>query len=1270
MDYKTIAENWKKFTQQAKPLALTERRDIMNEVSKSVADKIYDWMREMDPYGDYEYDFNEIFGENMRVTFPMDSADTRMLKAILRAVKQDGWLPPISDSARERQRSIYSYEKSQETGSTYNPDGGEWEPTKEEWKAWEASDAPERGFPTKKVKQKRQRLAADGGGEYEVEIDVADLGLERRVEQVIPKGPRAGEKITKVQKQGINKVIGGLENKGKLPEGAAQWWAKNQTHYTKDNNHKKLQQGLTSEDKAENMHVILSRHPIDVLRMSDISNIHSCHSEGSEYFHCAIQEAKGHGPIAYAVTEAELNKLLKPSEERERPIAKLDRMYQELGQAERITAIRQDYDTETPEGALMLLWVWARTNTGTKWWNGMEKKVEMAAKPEKFKEVMLLAQAKALNINPLLFKQYVKNYEDWESRRPGAGDFEPWKEITSEEEYKAALEKHSQEATRAPDPKDIGDLDDEEIFRDSDRSIDGIGVKSRVRLRKYVDDPNSLTFAAPESRTYGRGTPGFVGAVREFVWEKQKGMFAQELGDTDPETGKGEATTYFIPQLDYLTRHGGSYGDTRDGEILSMFFRPGRGEGLDDPYPFGASVHHDAEGEEEDQYEQMAEEYNNAVDDLNDQANNELEHASFSAYVNDDDWDQEPSVWADGTLTLKIPLGWGDDGEGNDVHPTYDIPSFVADVDLSRDFENRLLDLPSEYPEEIDWNHTEEGLEITYIFRCEDCNNPDDADYFLDYMRELDGKYDRFYEIIRKRLVEEGYANASAWDNTNSEIEDFEERLKNFNIIGDDDDDDPSGEIWFNLGVGHHNADPEVPLNINLPKQKLYWLTKHSNFNYASISRELMHDNRFNDVIARGIAGRKERNVVWVGPDTNSSFARFFAEKLKKLEAAANNYSEKQIDLPFGDKYSRPAYEGVDLAKDVQIGLKFGDAEHREASEVPIYLRFRIVATSKDSKEELAGAFHFVEFVDEHMDMILQAAKEVTQEFIIEPNLEIAAELEKEYLSGNIAMELSKKVLATFTYETRDNATMKHNKAFVEWWSSGNTWSDMSVYEKEVVVEKYLRGLSNGRYMEWDKQKNLPPAWERNVRAWMTSAGVAGAIINKVDFERHAKPEVTEKFWGTKEERDQERLEAELKLAKSRWRANHGEDPSEEEVAAWRKEIMNQLGMGDAAPLGTDARGSRDAGAAAAMGITPQEAENLRIRLAAIEELTAAFGGRKPTEEEIEDLLRRRRDRTLRGTLGAPVPAGSVRERVAYLKKHLTEVKLRAKIRRIIKEAE
>ena len=1184
MDYKTILENWQKFAQSTRPLTLNETREIMNEVSAQVADRIYDWMRET---RGLDYDFNEIFGENMRVVFPMDSADTRMLKAIMRGVKIAGWLPPIGDGMRQRYRSIYAYDKSQETGSNLNPDGGEWEPTKEEWKAWEnnqGTDPYGRQFPTKKVKQKRQRLAADGGGEYEVEIDVADLTMERRVEQVIPKGPRAGETITKVQKQGINKIIGGLEKKGEIPEGSAQWWAKNQTFYTKDNNHKKISQGLI-EDRSENMHVILSRHPIDVLRMSDISNISSCHSEGHEYFHCAKHEAKGHGPIAYAVTEAELNKLLTPSEEREKPIAKLDRMYDTMSQAERVTQIRQDYDTGSPEGALVLLWVWSRSNHGSKWWRDLDKRVEMAAKPEKFKEVALISKAKELNISPELFKQYIKNYEDAKADQlPG---FKPYEGIISQEEYDAALKKHSEEATRAPDKKDIGEFDDEEIFRDRDRDVEGIGVKTRVRLRKFVDDPNELTFTAPESRTYGTSTPGFVGAVREFVWEKQKEIFAQELGDIDPETGKGEATTYFIPQLDYLTRYGGSYEDTRDGEVLSLFFRHGMSEGAEDPYPFGINVNHDSEGEDEEEYNQLYDEYENTVNDLNEQANNELTHTTFGAHASEPGWGEQPYVSADGSLTLRIPLGEGE----------YSIPENTYGGD-AREFAG-VVDLPSEYPEETNWELNDDELEIEYRFTCEDCQTPDDADYFLDYMRELDGKYDRFYEIVRRKLVEEGYAAKSAWDNTASEVEDLESKLKNFNVIGDDDDDDPTGEIWFNLGHGTGAANPDVPLDLKLPVQELYWLTKHPSMGAGGgLGRNVFHSGGgVPDIIAKAVSGKRERNIVWVGPGTNSSFNRFFREKLLKLEMAANNYASKQIDLPFGDKYAKPAYEGISFAKDTQVGLKFGDAEHRESATKPIFLRFRVVVNSKDNLEELQGAFHFIEFIDNHMDMLLEAAKDITQTFVIDPNLEIAAEIKEEYLSGDKQIGMSKEAIDTFAYD--DNAS-NHTRAIAEWWSSGDTWSKMNDFEKEIVTERYLRPMSAGRHIPWDDKKHLPTGWEGALRDHMYSAGVASAIIDNLDFKAHASPEITEKHFGTEEERNEKRIEYELKIAKNRWKATHGEDPSEKEVGSWRKEIMNALGMGDAAPLGTNA----------------------------------------------------------------------MSERVAYLKKALTETKIRAKIRRIIKEAE
>ncbi|HCI69212.1 MAG TPA: hypothetical protein DHV30_00870, partial [Balneola sp.] len=56
--------------------------------------------------------------------------------------------------------------------------------------------------------------------------------------------------------------------------------------------------------------MIISRHPVDVLRMSDIGTIRSCHSETGEYSYCAVAESLGNGLIAYLVNTNELERFL------------------------------------------------------------------------------------------------------------------------------------------------------------------------------------------------------------------------------------------------------------------------------------------------------------------------------------------------------------------------------------------------------------------------------------------------------------------------------------------------------------------------------------------------------------------------------------------------------------------------------------------------------------------------------------------------------------------------------------------------------------------------------------------------------------------------------------------------------------------------------------------------------------------------------------------------------------------------------------------------
>jgi hypothetical protein len=60
--------------------------------------------------------------------------------------------------------------------------------------------------------------------------------------------------------------------------------------------------------EARKYFIVLSRHPIDVLRMSDFQGIQSCHSVGGSYYQCAVQEAKGNGLMAYLVSAKDVPK--------------------------------------------------------------------------------------------------------------------------------------------------------------------------------------------------------------------------------------------------------------------------------------------------------------------------------------------------------------------------------------------------------------------------------------------------------------------------------------------------------------------------------------------------------------------------------------------------------------------------------------------------------------------------------------------------------------------------------------------------------------------------------------------------------------------------------------------------------------------------------------------------------------------------------------------------------------------------------------------------
>ena len=123
---------------------------------------------------------------------------------------------------------------------------------------------------------------------YKVDTDSGD------VVRMVKIDPKFGQGSQKEQKIKLGSAINALKIPDDKKKKYLNWYAR-----YKDN--------LESALEAGKYAIILSRAPIDVVRMSDHENISSCHSRGGSYFDCAVQEAISGGAIAYLVKKDSLD---------------------------------------------------------------------------------------------------------------------------------------------------------------------------------------------------------------------------------------------------------------------------------------------------------------------------------------------------------------------------------------------------------------------------------------------------------------------------------------------------------------------------------------------------------------------------------------------------------------------------------------------------------------------------------------------------------------------------------------------------------------------------------------------------------------------------------------------------------------------------------------------------------------------------------------------------------------------------------------------------
>lgn len=351
---------------------------------------------------------------------------------------------------------------------------------------------------------------------------------------------------------------------------------------------------LESVDKIKNYSIILSRSPIDVLRMSDHKGLSSCHSPGGDYFKCAIAEAKGEGAIAYLVNKHDLD-------------------------------------------------------------------------------------------------------------------------LLGEDE-----------------------LQDKEIFQDSDRNIKGIRPLARIRLRRFVNKKEGYEFAVPEIRTYGnKDFNGFYDTIKTWLLDKQK------------ENTEGKR----VRMKDFVLT-GGTYSDTSASTLFNKMF--------DDKLDSG-----DAEyGGSQEGYVDIITQYKNELEQIEERYPS-INCISYDTQVPAEGYDND-TVYINFNVYFKINL-----------------PEYLFNKESLKKFEINNKQINYYLQSELGFNYLEQlEMDEDYSISCWYSNVYDDPQRIEEYLSSLNEtlneNYNKFSYSLYRKLQELGITIDNNTNNLVNHKEDQNYPLTNF----------------------------------------------------------------------------------------------------------------------------------------------------------------------------------------------------------------------------------------------------------------------------------------------------------------------------------------------------------------------------------------------------------------------------------------------------------------------------------------------------------
>jgi len=471
-------------------------------------------------------------------------------------------------------------------------------------------------------------------------------------------------------------------------------------------------------------------------------------------------------------------------------------------------------------------------------------------------------------------------------------------------------------------PEDF-DWEEDEVFTDDHRGVNGVEPISRLRVRKFVDPDKEISFAIPELRTYGRKFPNLGNAVNNFFRKSQPEIMANPPSD----------------KLYKLERYGGSYSDNTDDNLFRRFF--------DNSIAYTGSANHlnDDEEEEYDDEEEadLEAEYEAECEGIDAQYNNHhtLEHAYASYEI--EDYGDGVAVFMNGGMSIEI-----DEDEMINT-----LPDWRGQNELSKQIQGELdVSVNDINFQEFNGSlHVQLDAYTSNIYE----NTPSAYEDFLRYnVKELDDGYTQILATVRKVLVANKILAQNAFGSLTLDAEaldDIGDKYKHFDIEYHD------GELTIDL-----KEESKIPIDVSL---------------IVELNKELEgtpqnDDAKYNDSVLR--AGRHSlkhfiktleadgfKHQVWSG------IVRMIENAAKQidlpgLENDVNN--EVSIKMPFEDLSFSPAGRGITQNNITKPWIAYTD--------------LTMTLTGLEENEDVIIAVKLIEYIDEHFERV---AEFVNKEF-------------------------------------------------------------------------------------------------------------------------------------------------------------------------------------------------------------------------------------------------------------------------------------------------